>query len=195
MDTFEQFRAELRDALTHLHDPDHRPSELVCAVIGHAPAEGAGPVQSEIMHAIDGLNPPADLSPDARARRDFDLLYHTANCGLFDTIGHADYYLLHGIYHYGEEILNIHNGRLNKTIETAVRTSTGFEINTSYLRKGGDHFYPRPDFLKAIIEGGGIVNAIGSDAHRADDLGSGINEALKFLADHEIQFKPFYESD
>jgi CheY-like chemotaxis protein len=74
MDNFEQFRQELRDALAHLHDPDYRPSPFLCAVMDHDPESGAGPVQSELIHAIHGLQPASDVPPDASARRDHGVL-------------------------------------------------------------------------------------------------------------------------
>lgn len=123
----------------------------------------------------------------------FDLLYNAANCGLFDVLGHADYYLRSGVYHYGPEILEIHMQRLDRVIQAAMRTETGFEINTSYHRHGGDSFYPRPDFLKTAVKLGATVNSIGSDAHYREHLGDGIAEALKILEELHIKFKPFYE--
>jgi histidinol-phosphatase (PHP family) len=125
----------------------------------------------------------------------FDLLYNAANCGLFDVIGHADYYLRHGAYFYGQEILNIHRERLAKVIEAAKRTNTGFEINTSYYRHGGDTFYPHPDFLRMLASAGVKINSIGSDAHKVDDLASGIVDAIKTLESINVRFSPFYETN
>jgi len=62
----------------------------------------------------------------------FDMLYKIADCGLFEVIGHACYYLRHGLAAYGDEILDIHRERLSKVVEAANRNNTGFEINTSY---------------------------------------------------------------
>jgi CheY-like chemotaxis protein len=76
MNSFERFRQELRDALTHLHDPDYQPSELLCAVMAGDLRDGAAPVQSEIVQVIEGLEPPPGVPPGARARQDFDVLHH-----------------------------------------------------------------------------------------------------------------------
>lgn len=76
MDFFEQFRREFRAALTHLHDPDYQPSELLYAVMGCDPRSGAGPVQSEVIRVIESLEPPPGVPPGGRARRDFDALHH-----------------------------------------------------------------------------------------------------------------------
>jgi histidinol-phosphatase (PHP family) len=124
----------------------------------------------------------------------FELLYNVANCGLFDVIGHADYYLRDRVAAYGPDVFNIHKQRLDRVVRAAVVTNTGFEINTSARRHGGDLFYPHPEFLRQMVEHGAIINSIGSDSHALDHLGVGINEALQYLEDHNIKFKPFYET-
>ena len=124
----------------------------------------------------------------------FDLLYRVADCGLFDIIGHADYYLRFCAFQYGPEIFNIYKGRLERVVEAAIRTNTGFEINTSYKRHGGDTFFPRPDFIQAVAGLGATINSLGSDSHHEDHLGVDINNALTFLNEHNIEFKPVYET-
>ena len=124
----------------------------------------------------------------------FELLYNVANCGLFDIIGHADYYLRHGLYFYGQDIFNIHKNRLEKIVKAAVRTGTGFEINTSYLRHGGDDFFPRLDFIKAAIKHGATINSVGSDAHNTSHLGAYINKAMDLISEHDLPFKPIYDA-
>jgi CheY-like chemotaxis protein len=76
MSSFERFRQELRDALIHLNDPDYRPSGFVFAVMGCAPEDGTGPVQSEIVQVIKKLEPSAGVPLASGGRRDFDVLYN-----------------------------------------------------------------------------------------------------------------------
>ena len=76
MSSFEQFRQDLRDALTHLHDPDYSPSPLVYAVMDCNPESGAGHIQSEIIEVIKELEPSAGVPLASRSRRDFDMLYN-----------------------------------------------------------------------------------------------------------------------
>jgi histidinol-phosphatase (PHP family) len=156
------------------------------------------------VHCIDGVllsdsrdNVSGAVEDPLRKLADgyFDLLYQVADCGLFDVIGHADYYLRRGVEVYGPDIMEIHRQRLAKVVKAAVSTNTGFEINTSAPRHGGDIFYPHPDFLKQAIELGATINSIGSDSHAIDHPGEGINEALEMLDDFKIEFKPFYETD
>jgi CheY-like chemotaxis protein len=74
MITCEEFEQELREALTHLYDPDYQPSEAFCALVGCDPQGGALAVQTAVIHAIEDLRPPADTPPTAQTRRVFDLL-------------------------------------------------------------------------------------------------------------------------
>jgi CheY-like chemotaxis protein len=76
MGAFEDFREELREALTHLQDPDYQPSPLICVVIGCDPQSGAVPVQNAIAQAIKELDPPGQYPVGASARKNFDVLYH-----------------------------------------------------------------------------------------------------------------------
>ena len=131
---------------------------------------------------------------DKMADNYFDLLYNAANCGLFTFLGHPDYYLRFGTFHYGQDIFDIHLNRLDKVVETAKRNITGFEINTSYRRHGGDGFYPQPAFLQMASKLGATVCAIGSDSHATDHLGIGIADALKTISSLGIEFHPFYET-
>jgi len=75
MDTFEGFREELRDALICLHDPDYQPSRLLPAVIGCAPQDGAGPVQSALIDVLERLRSAPGTAGGARASRMYDTLY------------------------------------------------------------------------------------------------------------------------
>jgi CheY-like chemotaxis protein len=76
MFSFEEFKRELRNALTHLHDPDYPPTEVMYAMTGCDPRDGGGPVQAEIIQVIEGLEPSPEAAPTARSRRDFDILHN-----------------------------------------------------------------------------------------------------------------------
>lgn len=124
----------------------------------------------------------------------YELLFNLANCGLFDVIGHADYYRRYGSLHYGEEINNAYKGRFERIIKAAARTKTGFELNTSQSMFRHDDFYPHIDFVKEAVEMGAVINAIGSDTHHVDSLGANINSTLELISSYNIPVRPFYES-
>ncbi len=79
---FDTFRDELREALTHLHDPDYRPPAALCRALGFPADAGAGPVQQEIIRAIRELQPPDEVPTGTADRRDFEILHHRFVCRL-----------------------------------------------------------------------------------------------------------------
>lgn len=72
----ENLDQELRDALVHLYDPDYEPSEALCELAGCDPAEGALALQSVIVQAIRGLEPPMDTPACSRVVQVYDLLHN-----------------------------------------------------------------------------------------------------------------------
>jgi CheY-like chemotaxis protein len=82
MNTAEQFREELFEALGRLHDPDFEPSGLLCRRLGCNPAYGALGVQAALIHAIEALEPPVETPPSAHSRRVYELLRNRFILGL-----------------------------------------------------------------------------------------------------------------
>jgi CheY-like chemotaxis protein len=82
MDNWQQFREELQDALGHLFDPDYQPSDLMMAVTGCDPEDGAGPVQSAIIQVIADLAAAQGGGEGGRASRMVDILYKHFVLGL-----------------------------------------------------------------------------------------------------------------
>jgi CheY-like chemotaxis protein len=76
MITFEEFKQELQEALSHLHDPDYVASERLCAAIGCDLQDGLPSVQSTILHAIERLKPPPDTPSSALTKQVYDLLHN-----------------------------------------------------------------------------------------------------------------------
>jgi CheY-like chemotaxis protein len=76
MDAFERLEEQLQNTLTHLHDRDLQPSELLCAVMGCDPQNGPVPVQSAIIQEIEDLHPDSDVPRGAHGRRVYDVMYH-----------------------------------------------------------------------------------------------------------------------
>jgi len=67
-------KAELREALNHLYDPDYRPTPAFAGLLGIDPLEGSLTIQSVILRAIQALRPQAAVSPDSPSSRFYDLL-------------------------------------------------------------------------------------------------------------------------
>lgn len=101
------------------------------------------------------------------------------NCvrfGKFDCLGHLDipkrYY---GSLVYDEKLIR-------EIFRVAVGNGIVLEVNTSSLRRGCDTMMPDAGLLEIYRSEGGKYAVVGSDAHRADDLGAGAAEAKALLA-------------
>lgn len=100
----------------------------------------------------------------------FSLVKQAVESGLFDAIAHMDIYKRYGLTTYGDDILRIHRGRIEPVFEAMVDADVGLEINTSSLRKGHKEYYPSMEIVNMARKAGVQIVAIGSDAHRPDDL-------------------------
>jgi CheY-like chemotaxis protein/predicted DNA-binding protein (UPF0251 family) len=74
MVTFDEFKQELQETLSHLYDPDYVASEKLCAVVGCDVQDGLPSVRSTILHTIERLEPPLDTPSSALTKQIYDLL-------------------------------------------------------------------------------------------------------------------------
>lgn len=102
------------------------------------------------------------------------------NSQLFDSVGHLDVYKKYGLQYYGENINNVPEDLLRKSLELMREKEIALEINTAGLRRIGE-FYPAPNIMKLARELGLKMITIGSDAHKVEDLGKGIKEVLAYV--------------
>jgi CheY-like chemotaxis protein len=70
----EEIEQELRDALTHLYDPDYQPSEVLYELTGCGHRGGTLAVQTALIQAIEALKPPADTPSSSHLKQVYDLL-------------------------------------------------------------------------------------------------------------------------
>ena len=72
---FQDLELCLREALSHLHDPDYEPPDVLCALAPSVRSDGPGPVQSEIIRAIEALQPDHDTPLQAETSRAYRILH------------------------------------------------------------------------------------------------------------------------
>ena len=103
---------------------------------------------------------------------------------LFDAMAHPDYFRraicqsglpLPTFEKYGTKVL--------EAIDSMKSCGVGFEINSSGFRHNIDDFYPIKGFLEAAKRSGIETVTIGSDSHSVDQLGNGLEEAIRRLRD------------
>jgi histidinol-phosphatase (PHP family) len=107
-------------------------------------------------------------------------LYKLVCWGGFDVLAHLTYPLR---YINGEQGLNLEpadfSAQIEKVMLEMINRGIALEINTSGLRQ--QYGKTMPDFycLKLYKSLGGELITIGSDAHRADDIGAGLREGIE----------------
>ncbi len=107
----------------------------------------------------------------------YEVLKQAVESKLFDAMAHLDIYKKYGLGFYGEDILTLHRGLVEPVLELMVINDIGMEINTGVLRKGHTEFCPSVEILNVALEMGVRVAVFGSDAHKIEHLGKGIQEA------------------
>jgi len=105
-------------------------------------------------------------------------LLRAAQSGLGDVLGHLDLVKRYGVRQYGPLDPVVFEEEIREILGAAAHSGMGLEINTSGLRQSPGEPYPALTVLRWFHELGGEILTVGSDAHHADDLGSGITEAL-----------------
>lgn len=98
----------------------------------------------------------------------------------FDCLGHFDlmarYAARSGV---AVNLLELHRDKCQQIFRRLVERNAGIEINTSSLRQGLERTMPGAALLEQYRDAGGEWVTIGSDAHRACDVGAGFEEALR----------------
>ena len=122
----------------------------------------------------------------------YDEMYHLVESGLFNVMGHFDYYKKYSNnpeearqlwVDYTEEIRNI--------FMLALERNMVLEINTSGLRQAPKEQYPAEGIVKLYKEMGGSYVSIGSDAHRPDHLMFGLERGYKIIKKYGLKIKTF----
>lgn len=111
----------------------------------------------------------------------YKVLQQAVESGLFDAIAHLDIYKKYGLGFYGENILTAHSGLVEPVLELMVKNNVGMEINTGVLRRGHKEFCPGLEILNLALRMGVNIVALGSDAHKVEHLGKGIEEAYMLV--------------
>ena len=106
-------------------------------------------------------------------------LLEMARWGEFDVLGHLTYPLRYivgdsGLYIDMSKYLPI----IKEIFSTLIKNDIGIEINSSGLRQKIGLTLPDKYYVRLYKELGGTILTVGSDAHRTEDLGKGIPEAI-----------------
>ena len=144
------------------------------------------------VHYVDG----AMLGADMIAERGLEAVYAgylsevaaSAKSGLFGAIAHFDYVSKYAGPNKALWRSEALRRRLHECLYEVIKSGAALEINTRGLIRPSRNFYPPVELLRPYRELGGKRVTVGSDAHKASEIGIGIGaayavvEALGFRA-------------
>jgi histidinol-phosphatase (PHP family) len=106
-------------------------------------------------------------------------LKELVNWNNFDCIGHLDLIKRYSAAVYKKNItLACQYELLKEVLQLVIHCGKGIEINTSGLRQIPKETMPGLDVVKLYKGLGGEILTTGSDAHFAEDVGKGLEEAI-----------------
>lgn len=123
----------------------------------------------------------------------FKELLKICQWGKFDVLGHITYPLR---YIEGEHGMNAeiekYEEQMDKCLKALVDHGCGLEINTSGLRQKYGQPFPTLDILKKYRKLGGEMITIGSDAHRPEDVGLGVQEGIAMASEAGFKYLCYF---
>jgi histidinol-phosphatase (PHP family) len=117
-------------------------------------------------------------SADHVWRTYFTLLGEAATSGMFDVLAHPDLVKYWGTQRPAPE--RDPRSYYELAMEGIAASGIAIEVSTAGLRKPIGEIYPAPAFLQMVIDAGNPI-ALSSDAHEAEHLGFGYDQALALL--------------
>lgn len=154
------------------------------------------------VHAIRGqpdfyyLNA-ADMAPeqvDSLLTRYFDEVLETVRRFPFDVLAHLTYPLRYITGRDGVPVdLKRYAEQIDAVLHALVKSGRGLELNVSGLYGSYGRPMPPRDILKRYREIGGEIVTLGSDAHRAENIGRGIEDGMQLLRECGYRYFAFYK--
>ena len=128
--------------------------------------------------AVDAFG---DSDVEELYHRYFDEVLKAVECGGFDVFAHFDLVKRFGVKYAGPFRLEPFREQVTSILVGMIERDIALEMNTSGLRQPCGEPFPGPDILKLYRELGGELVTIGSDAHRVEQLGFGLQEGMSLI--------------
>ena len=113
--------------------------------------------------------------------------------GHFDAVAHFDIIKKYGINTYGPFQPQKYKTTILNILQIMKTKGIGIELNTGSLHKRCKTLFPHPDILKWCVEIGIENYTLGSDAHKNDEYGRHLDEALQIAKEVGIKSLSTYE--
>ncbi len=112
----------------------------------------------------------------------FKRILRMVEWGKFDVLAHLTYPLRYVVGDAGRKIdLALYQDTIDNIFQTVIEKGLVLEVNVSGLRQSIKETLPGKELLKRYYALGGRLVTLGSDAHRCEDIGVGIDEGEKLL--------------
>lgn len=151
------------------------------------------------LHCIRGMDDFAyidfsDLDVDVILTRYFEEILELCQWGQFDSLAHLTYPLRYitGQYHIPVD-LSRYDSIIDEILRTLAQKGLGLEINTAGLRREIEQTAPTLPYIKRFRQLGGEILTFGSDAHRAQDLGAGLDTAIEMAKEAGFSYFAFFK--
>jgi histidinol-phosphatase (PHP family) len=108
-------------------------------------------------------------------------LHRSRGRRVFDVLGHLDLAKRYTKRFLGSYDMSPFVGLIDEILSASLAADLTPEINTSSLRQGLDETMPNAEAVKRYAALGGKAMSLGSDAHRAEDIGAGFDRAVTML--------------
>jgi len=120
-----------------------------------------------------------DGGADRLLREYFDEVLGLAQWGKFDVLAHLTYPLRYIVGEHGVSVnLDAYSEQIDAILEAAIKNRLALEINASGLRQKLARTIPEEDIVRRFRALGGERITVCSDAHYAEDLGAGLEQAM-----------------
>jgi histidinol-phosphatase (PHP family) len=118
-----------------------------------------------------------------------EILKSIENFNQFSVQGHLDFITRYGGPNKKGFIDYVkYQDIIDEILKKLIFKGKGIEINTSGIRYNENRFYPCDDIVKRYFKLGGEIITIGSDSHKASDIGKDFKKAYDFLESIGVKY-------
>ena len=112
----------------------------------------------------------------------------------FDILGHLDFIKRYTNRYFRHYDLEPHRGLIDEILKGCLAAGLIPEVNTATLRRSLPDPMPDAHAIRRYAELGGKHMSMGSDAHRADETGAGLDAAAKLMQAAKIESIAIFEN-
>lgn len=141
-------------------------------------------------HCVDGIDcylPESKRDRDkiTAYRRYLETVYDSVTddnlSEYYDCVSHIGYIAKCNHYEDNTFPYQLFPELFDKILKEIIKRGKGIEVNTSGINRAG-HVLPHPSIIRRYHELGGRIITIGSDAHKSQNVGAYISDAIAIIA-------------